>query len=244
VVELHEMTMGQGDVMQMRPLADGIEVPPHSLVTLQPGGLHIMMIDLQQALEPGDTVDFTLTFARQGDITVTLPVVDPDAMDMMMMATEEPAMTGMMEMTPAPSLVVPEGCAGVHFVGTWARPAVPGMPNSAAYGLVLNLNETPDRIISGTTAAAEALELHEMVMAEGDVMQMRPLADGIPLPAGGFALLKPGGLHIMLIGLTGPLTDGDTLNVTLELEQGGSVELAIPVREPEETPAPMAGMHG
>ena len=226
-VELHEMVMGDGDVMQMRPLADGIEVPAGGFTQLQPGGLHIMLINLQQPLVPGETVDFVLTFASQGEVAVTLPVIDPDAMDMMMMATEEPAM---ME---TPSIVAPEGCAGLHFVGTWARPAVPGMPNSAAYGLALNLSETPERITGGATDAAEALELHEMVMGDGDVMQMRPLAEGIAVPPGGFALLQPGGLHVMLIGLTGALEAGDTLNVTLDLEQGGPVELAIPVRDPE-----------
>ena len=226
-VELHEMVMAEGDVMQMRPLADGITVPPGDFVALQPGGLHIMLIDLQRPLVAGESVDFVLTFAQHGEVALTLPVRDPDAMDAAMMATEEPMMAA------APSVAAPEGCAGVHFVGAWARPAVPGMPNSAAYGLVLNLGETPERITSGTTDAAEALELHEMVMAEGDVMRMRPLADGIPLPPGGFALLQPGGLHVMLIGLTGAMEAGDTLDVTLELEQAGPVELAIPVVDPE-----------
>ena len=245
VVELHEMVMGEGDVMQMRPLADGIEVPAGDFVALEPGGLHIMLIDLQQPLVAGESVDLVLTFALHGELALTLPVVDPDAMGMDMMATAEP-----MAMD-APVVSAPAGCTGVYFVGAWARPAMPGMPNSAAYGLALNLGETPERIVSGATAAAEALELHEMIMAEGDVMQMRPLADGISLPPGGFARLQPGGLHLMLIGLTGTLAPGDTLDVTLDLEQAGPVALTIPVVDPDAmsmdmmaTDEPAAGMHG
>ena len=59
VAELHEMSM-QGDVMRMRALPAGLELPAGKTVTLKPGGFHVMLMDLRQQLKPGDTVAVTL----------------------------------------------------------------------------------------------------------------------------------------------------------------------------------------
>ena len=59
VVELHEMTL-QGDVMRMRPLPAGLELPAGKAVALKPGGYHVMLMDLRQQLKVGDTVAATL----------------------------------------------------------------------------------------------------------------------------------------------------------------------------------------
>ncbi len=233
-VELHEMVMAEGDVMQMRPLADGIAVAAGGFTALEPGGLHVMLIGLREPLVAGETLDLTLYFETHGDVTVRLPIIDDSAE--MMMATDEP------EATEAAAFEAPEGCAGVYFLDGWVRQAMPGMPNSAGYVLALNLGPEPERIVGGTTPVATVLELHEMVMAEGDVMQMRPLADGILLPPGEAVRLQPGGLHLMLIGLTGTLDAGAMVDVTLELEQAGAVTLSLPVRDPD-AEAPMT-MHG
>lgn len=244
VVELHEMVMGEGDVMQMRPLEDGIAVPAGGFAELAPGGLHVMLIGLRAPLVAGETMDLTLTFAEHGDVTLTLPVREADAgmamgMDMGDAMTEEPM--AMAEATPMPmALNAPDACAGVHFLDGWVRQAVPGQPNSAGYALALNLGAEPERIIGGATGIATVLELHEMVMGEGDVMQMRPLEDGLLLPPGEAVRLQPGGLHLMLIGLTGTVEAGDTVDVTLTLEQAGDVTLTLPVRDPNAEEAPMA----
>lgn len=58
--ELHEMAMTNG-VMIMRPVEGGITVPANSSVTLEPGGLHIMLMDLRTMIAPGDDVHVTLT---------------------------------------------------------------------------------------------------------------------------------------------------------------------------------------
>lgn len=71
-VELHE-SMAHGDMMSMRPVA-GIEVPAAAEVSLQPGGLHVMLIDLQQDLVSGSTVNLVLTFERFGQLTIVAPV--------------------------------------------------------------------------------------------------------------------------------------------------------------------------
>jgi copper(I)-binding protein len=60
VVEIHEMAM-QGDVMRMRAVP-GIDLPAGKAVALKPGGHHVMLIDLKQALKAGDSVPLTLVF--------------------------------------------------------------------------------------------------------------------------------------------------------------------------------------
>lgn len=58
--ELHEMAMENG-VMVMREIADGITIPANGSVTLEPGGMHVMLMDLTTAIEPGDDIHVTLT---------------------------------------------------------------------------------------------------------------------------------------------------------------------------------------
>jgi copper(I)-binding protein len=71
-VELHTH-IREGDVMRMRPVP-AIEVPAGQTVTLQPGGLHLMLIGLNAPLEQGSTVPVTLVFERAGEIAIELKV--------------------------------------------------------------------------------------------------------------------------------------------------------------------------
>lgn len=73
-----------------------------------------------------------------------------------------------------------------------------------------------DRLTSASSDVAVKLQIHEMAV-ENEVMQMRQLADGLPIPAGGSAELKPGSYHVMLIGLKKPLIAGETFPLTLTL---------------------------
>jgi periplasmic copper chaperone A len=59
VVEIHEMAMS-GDVMKMRALPNGLDLPAGKAVELKPGGYHVMLMDLKQQLKAGDTVPVTL----------------------------------------------------------------------------------------------------------------------------------------------------------------------------------------
>ena len=72
VVELHTH-IREGDVMRMRPVP-AIDLPPGQTVTLQPGGLHIMLIQLNAPLRQGERVPVTLVLERGGEVTVDLPV--------------------------------------------------------------------------------------------------------------------------------------------------------------------------
>ncbi len=71
--EVHEMSMDNG-VMKMRPLGSGLEIPPGKMVTLSPGGLHVMFVDLKQALKQGDKIPATLEFAKAGKVQVEFVV--------------------------------------------------------------------------------------------------------------------------------------------------------------------------
>lgn len=71
--QIHEMAM-EGDVMKMRQLVDGLEIPAGETVVLAPGGYHIMFMGLNQAFVQGETVAVTLTFEKAGSVEVLLPV--------------------------------------------------------------------------------------------------------------------------------------------------------------------------
>ncbi|MBE3637592.1 DUF1775 domain-containing protein [Mangrovicoccus algicola] len=76
--ELHEMSM-KDDVMVMRELQNGLEIPAGGTATLAPGGNHIMFMELTGPLAEGDTVSLTLTFEQAGEVTFDLPVLARDA---------------------------------------------------------------------------------------------------------------------------------------------------------------------
>jgi copper(I)-binding protein len=127
----------------------------------------------------------------------------------------------------------PKG-ANIQVKDVWARPAreTGEMGSTSAVFMVLeNDGGEDDRLVGAQTDVAEMVELHETVM-EGEVMRMQHLPDGIELPAGEEVLLKPGGLHVMLIGLTQNLQVGDSFEVVLEFEKSGTMSIDVEVRQP------------
>ena len=115
--------------------------------------------------------------------------------------------------------------AQVKVDGAWARPTVPGQMGGG--GFMTLHSERADRLLGGTTPLADRFELHSMTM-QGDVMQMRQV-EAIALPAGQKVELKPGGLHVMLIGLKQPLALGSKVPVTLRFERAGEVKIEMTV---------------
>lgn len=71
--QIHQMKM-EGDVMRMRELEHGLEIPPGGAVTLAPGGYHLMLIGLKAPLKIGTRVPVTLVFEKAGSIDVELDV--------------------------------------------------------------------------------------------------------------------------------------------------------------------------
>ena len=85
-------------------------------------------------------------------------------------------------------------------------------------------------IASGASTVAARVEFHEMVMQNGK-MVMQPKKSGIKVPAGGTTVLKPGGDHIMLMGLKQPLAVGSEVTVTLTFSNGTTKTVTAPVKK-------------
>ncbi len=99
---------------------------------------------------------------------------------------------------------------------------------SAAYMTLVNGSATADVLISAATDAAEVVELHTVMMEE-NVMRMRPV-EQIEVPANGETELRPGGFHVMLIGLQRDLNEGDTVDLTLTFANAGEITVSAPVQ--------------
>jgi copper(I)-binding protein len=107
-----------------------------------------------------------------------------------------------------------------------ARPTVAGQQVGGAYMKIVNKGAA-DRLLSATTAVAAAVQVHTMAM-DGDVMTMREV-DAVDLPAGQTVEFKPGGFHLMLMGLKAPLKLGDKFAMTLRFEKAGEVVITVHV---------------
>lgn len=108
----------------------------------------------------------------------------------------------------------------------WSR-AAGANTNGAGFMTIRNNGAQPDRLLSATTTIARTVELHTHIR-DGEVMRMRPVAD-IPIGARQTVRLRPGGLHVMLIGLTEPLRQGSEVPLTLRFERAGEVPVMLAV---------------
>jgi copper(I)-binding protein len=72
-VQIHEMTVVNG-IMRMRQLTKGLAIPAGGSVTLKPGSYHMMLIGLKKPLIAGQALPLTLTFAKAGNISITVPI--------------------------------------------------------------------------------------------------------------------------------------------------------------------------
>lgn len=112
----------------------------------------------------------------------------------------------------------------VMVMGAFARAsAVSTATSGVVYMTLTNHGATADKLISITTPAAGMAMLHESVDA-GGVASMKEMP-GLEIPAGGSVEMKPGSLHIMLMGLNAPLKKGDTLKLMLTFEHAGQVDV-------------------
>jgi hypothetical protein len=116
----------------------------------------------------------------------------------------------------------------VKVENAWAR-ATPAGASTAAIYLTLDA-PAADKLVSVATPAAREVDLHMTSMDNG-VMKMRALPGGIDLPAGQKVTLKPGGMHIMLSALTGPLKEGESVPLTLTFAKSGAQQITVPVEK-------------
>lgn len=131
-----------------------------------------------------------------------------------------------------PLIVTIAGCtvkSDIHISDVWARPGL-AEGNSAVFFIVENSTNEDDTILSASSDIAEAVELHKSTLVD-DVMKMEK-QEFVPVPAGEDVFFKPGGLHVMLIGLEKDLMVGDEFGLLLTLENGGEISLNVVVKEP------------
>ena len=110
----------------------------------------------------------------------------------------------------------------------WARASPGAVKNGAAFMTLMSHGEA-DRLISASAPVSEAVELHAHINDNG-VMRMREIP-AIDVPAGGTVTLKPGGLHVMFIGLKAPLTQGGSFPLALNFEKAGTITVQVPVKK-------------
>lgn len=134
-----------------------------------------------------------------------------------------------MNMNMGASDFAPVKIGDLEITAAFIKSMTPGQPVGGGFVTVVNSGKADDRLVSvKPEARADHVEIHEMKM-DGDVMRMRKLADGLPLPAGQTTEMQPGGLHMMFMGVKKPLAAGEKIKATLTFEKAGSVEIEIPV---------------
>ena len=112
----------------------------------------------------------------------------------------------------------------------WARASIGAAKAGAAYFTVVNQGALVDRLVAVESQVADRTELHGHLMEQG-VMKMRPV-EAIEVAPGEPAVLKPGGLHVMFMGLRAPLAEGSRFPLTLVFARAGRIEIEVMVMAP------------
>lgn len=119
----------------------------------------------------------------------------------------------------------------VHVSDPIVRLLPPSVTNTAAYLIVANHGEHDISLTGGRSDIADRVELHNHVM-EDDLMKMIK-QDQVVVPAGETVKFHPGGLHVMLMGLKGPLKNGQKVIITLLTEDGEEIPFTAKVGKPD-----------
>jgi copper(I)-binding protein len=111
----------------------------------------------------------------------------------------------------------------------WARPTAGESTTGAAYFTVKNTGSEDDTLKSISSPVAKTASVHEVTTDANGVMKMRMVEDGLKIPAGGSVSLKPGGYHVMMMGLKQKLEAGKTVPLTLSFAKAGDVTVDVKI---------------
>ncbi|MDD3445921.1 MAG: copper chaperone PCu(A)C [Zavarzinia sp.] len=111
----------------------------------------------------------------------------------------------------------------------WSRATPAAAKVGGGYLKIDNDADAPDRLVSIATDIAETVQIHEMSMSADGMMSMKEVEGGLEIPAKGSVELKPGGYHVMFIGLKHPLVEGESFKATLTFEKAGAVTVDFKV---------------
>jgi periplasmic copper chaperone A len=112
----------------------------------------------------------------------------------------------------------------------WSRATPGGAKVGGGYLTIQNKGATADRLIGASAETAGKVQVHEMSMSSNGIMTMRPVEGGLVIEPGKTVKLAPGGFHLMLLDLKGPLKQGEKLPVTLEFEKAGKISVTLDVQ--------------
>ncbi|MDI1284612.1 MAG: copper chaperone PCu(A)C [Reyranella sp.] len=142
------------------------------------------------------------------------------------MITRRVALTCLAIALAVPALAHDYKLGSLEISQPWTR-ATPATAQSAGGFLTItNKGTTPDRLIAARSSVAPKVEVHEMRM-DGNVMKMRELEKGLEIAPGATVMLKPGGFHIMFMGLKAPVAKDSLVPVTLVFEKAGSIDIEL-----------------
>lgn len=129
-----------------------------------------------------------------------------------------------------PSLVFAHGfkVGSLEIGHPWTRATPKGAEVAGGFLKITNNGTEDDRLLSISVEGLARVEIHEM-KTENGVMSMRPLKDGLLIPAGATVELKPGSFHVMMFGLTQPFVEGTMVKGKITFEKAGSAELEFKV---------------
>jgi len=122
-----------------------------------------------------------------------------------------------------------DAAGDVSVSDAYVRATAPGQANSAAFMKLHNGSMQAYSVVDAEGHAAKAVELHTHVNA-GGMMKMRRI-DKIDVPAHGNVELKPGGHHVMLIGLKQAANEGDSIHLSLVFNDGSKKMINVPVKK-------------
>ncbi|WP_096700559.1 copper chaperone PCu(A)C [Magnetospirillum sp. 15-1] len=108
--------------------------------------------------------------------------------------------------------------------------AAPMAGGTGAAFMTINNHGAADRLLAAEAGISKSVELHTHVK-DGDIYRMRKV-ESLVVPEHGTAEMKPGGDHIMFIGLNAPMKEGATVQLTLKFEKAGAVVVQVPVLAP------------
>lgn len=109
----------------------------------------------------------------------------------------------------------------------WARATAKGAAAASVYVPLLNKGKADDALVSVATPVAEHTMLHESKLADG--VSSMAMLEVLPLPAGKPVAMRPGGKHIMLMGLKQQLVEGQSFPLTLKFQHAGEATVSVMV---------------
>lgn len=137
------------------------------------------------------------------------------------------------------SFALPALAGDIMVQDPYARASTAMSGSGAAFMMLMNEGDQDDRLVAASSDVAKRVELHTHKEDANGVMRMLEVKEGFPIPAHGMHALARGGDHVMLMGLTRPLEQGDIVTITLTFEKAGEMTIEVPV---DLTRQPAGGM--